>query len=384
MRKLLTAVKTYVSQAYLPFILLCILASTYGVMLVYSVAKTAGTGTGGYIVQLAASAVGLILALIIARIDYELIGALWPVYAGVALVLMILTYTPLGLNVAGTDDTAWLGITLGSQTITFQPSELLKIVFIVTFSKHLCYAQDKLDRPLQVLLLCVHGAVPALMVFKQGDDGTALVFVCIFATMMFASKLPKIYYILAGSALAVALPLLWVFFLDDDKKARFLCLFQVAEHLDGAGWQQYYGLMAMGSGQLTGLGYTEGGRLGLFARNNDFIFTVAGEEFGYIGSLVLLLLLFLILLCIYRAARTARDPFGSFICIGMLGYLGFQTVINLGMVTRLLPVIGITLPFFSAGGSSVATLYLGIGLVMSVYYHSRGREKHTIFSRSHT
>lgn len=384
MRKVVAAVKTYFSQAYIPFILLCVLASVYGVMLVYSVAKTAGSGTGGYIIQLCASAVGLVLALIIARIDYELIGALWPLYTGLAMLLILLTYTPLGLNATGTDDTAWLGITLGSQLITFQPSELLKIVFIVTFSKHLCHVQDRMDEPLQVLLLCVHGAVPALMVFKQGDDGTALVFVCIFFAMMLASRLPKIYYAVAGGALALAIPLLWVFFLDDDKKARFLCLFQIAEHLDGAGWQQYYGLMALGSGRLTGLGYTEGGRLGLFARNNDFIFTVAGEEFGYIGALVLLAILFLILLCIYHAARTARDPFGSFICIGMLGYLGFQTVINLGMVTRMLPVIGITLPFFSAGGSSVATMYLGIGLVMSVYYHSRGRDKHTIFSRSYT
>lgn len=384
MHKLFSSVKNYLSRAYLPFVLLCVLASVYGVMLVYSVAKTAGTGTGGYLIQLCASAAGLVLALIIARIDYEVIGALWPFYTGLALLLMLLTYTPLGLNATGTDDTAWLGIHLGSQLVTFQPSELLKIVFILTFSKHLCWAQDKMTQPLQVLLLCIHGAVPALMVFKQGDDGTALVFVCIFFTMMFVSRLPKIYYFLAGSALAIALPLLWVFFLDDEKKARFLCLFQIAEHLDGAGWQQYYGLMAMGSGKLTGLGYTEGGQLGLFARNNDFIFTVAGEEFGYIGSLVLLLILFLLLLCIYRAGRTARDDFGSFICSGMLGYLGFQIVINLGMVTRMLPVIGITLPFFSAGGSSVATLYLGIGLVMSVYFHSRGRNKNTIFSRSYS
>lgn len=374
-------IKDYVSRANLWLIFLCAAASSYGVLLVYSVAKSAGTGTSGYLVQLAASAVGLVLALLIARVDYEIIGALWPIWVGLALLLMLLTFTPLGLNVAGTDDTAWLGISIGSFSLTFQPSELLKIVFIITFSKHLCHVQDNINSPLQVLLLCLHGAVPALLVFKQGDDGTALVFVCIFLTMMFASRLHRLYYIIAGSGLAIAAPLLWIFFLTDDKKARFLCLFQIQEHLEGAGWQQYYGLMAMGSGKLTGLGFGNGGNLGLFARNNDFIFTVAGEEFGYLGSLLLLLILFLILLSVYRTAKTARDPFGSFICIGMLGYLGFQTIINLGMVTRVLPVIGITLPFFSAGGSSVATLYLGIGLVMSVYYHSRGKEKNTIFSR---
>lgn len=381
MTKLIKELRYYFSRAYIPLIVLCVLASTYGVMLVYSVAKSSGAGTGGYLVQLVSTVVGLVLALIIARIDYEAIGSLWPFLAGFALLLMILTYTPLGINVAGTDDTAWLGITVGGRQLTFQPSELLKIVFIITFSKHLCYVQDNISHPLQVLLLCLHGAVPALMVFKQGDDGTALVFVFIFLSMMFASRLHRLYYIAAGAGLVTALPLLWFFFLDDDKKARFLCLFQVKDYLESAGWQQYRGLMAMGSGQLTGVGYQNGGNVYLFARNNDFIFTVAGEEFGYLGSLLLLLLLFGILAAIFYAARTARDPFGTFLCIGMMGYIGFQSVINLGMVTRLLPVIGITLPFFSSGGSSVATLYLGIGLVMSVYFHSRGQEKNTIFLR---
>ena len=374
--------KSYVANAPWLMIVLCLCASAYGVLLVYSVAKTADTGTSGYLFHTIASGIGLILALVIAGIDYENLCSLWPIYAGVALILMLLTYTPLALTVTGTDDTAWLYIPLGSQRITFQPSELLKIVFIITFSKHLCAVRNKLDRLSHILLLCLHGAVPALLVFKQGDDGTALVFVCIFLTMMFAARLPKRYYAIAGGAVAAALPLLWFFFLDDTKKARFLCLFQVEEYRLTTGWQQYLGLMAMGSGQLTGLGYTEGGAHSLFARNNDFIFTVAGEEFGFIGSILLLTLLFLILCAIFHCARTARDSFGSFICIGMLGYIGFQSVINLGMVTRLIPVIGITLPFFSAGGSSILTLYLGIGLVMSVYLNSRKQHKNAIFARS--
>ena len=107
---------------------------------------------------------------------------------------------------------------------------------------------------------------------------------------------------------------------------------------------------------------------------------MAGEEFGFLGALLVLVLLACVILAIWRAAMTARDSMGFYLCVGMLAYIGFQSVINIGMATRLLPVIGITLPFFSAGGSSAATLYLGIGLVLSVYYSSRARTPNTIFT----
>ena len=145
------------------------------------------------------------------------------------------------------------------------------------------------------------------------------------------------------------------------------------------GWQQYLGLRALGSGQLWGRGFMEGGGTGLYARNNDFIFTVAGEEFGFIGSLALLLILILIVTAILKDALGARDRLGMYLCVGVMAMIGFQSMINIGMVVRLLPVIGITLPFFSAGGSSVAMLYLGIGLVLSVHYSSRARSDNSIF-----
>ena len=111
----------------------------------------------------------------------------------------------------------------------------------------------------------------------------------------------------------------------------------------------------------------------------DSIFTVAGEEFCFIGSLALLLILILIVTAILKDALGARDRLGMYLCVGVMAMIGFQSMINIGMVVRLLPVIGITLPFFSAGGSSVAMLYLGIGLVLSVHYSSRARSDNSIF-----
>ncbi len=357
-------------------ILMCALVSAYGCVLVYSAAFSAGNGMSGAITHIVASAGGLVLAILISQIDYENICSFWPIWAGLSLLLVILTFTPLGLNVAGTDDTAWLGIGFGSFKLTFQPSELLKIAFIITFSVHLSRVQEDIRRFKTVLFLALHAALPILLVFAQGDDGTALVFIMIFLGMLFVSGINPLYYILGFAGICAALPILWNF-LSADKKARILCIVPgyIEQYLDTVGWQQYEGLKAIGSGQLTGIGYLKGGNGFWFARNNDLIFTVAAEEFGFLGAILLLILLSLLLFELVQCARRAQDRLGTYICVGMLSLIGAQSIINLGMNLRLLPVIGITLPFFSAGGSSAATLYLGVGLVLSVSFSQQTRRQ---------
>lgn len=366
--------RSFLTYSNMRLIILCILMAAYGCVLVYSAAYGAGGNTGDVVTQIGASVLGLLLALLISRADYESICAWWPVWAGVSLLLVLLTFTPLGLNAVGTDDTAWLGLNLGSRTITFQPSELMKIGFIITFSLHLTKVQDSIHQFKTVLLLAVHAMIPIGLVFLQGDDGTALVFIMIFLSMLLAAGVSALYYVLGLAGICAVVPILWNY-LSEDKKARFLCILPpyVEKYLAKEGWQQYEALKAIGSGQLTGVGYLESNNGTLFARNNDFVFIVAAEEFGFIGSLLLLILLGLLLFEFYRCATRSRDSLGSYLCIGMMALVGFQSIINLGMNLRLLPVIGITLPLFSAGGSSVVTLFLGIGLVLSVSYSERTR-----------
>ena len=363
--------RTFVRYSNLRLIILCLILSAYGCLLVYSAAHGYGDGWGGSKIQIAASLGGLLLAIFLSRIEYETICTLWPLWSGIALLLMLLTYTSLGLNATGTDDTAWLAI----GPITFQPAELLKISFIISFSMHLCKVQDRIREFRTVFFLCLHGGFHIFLVFLQGDDGTALVFIAIFLSMLLISGVNLLYYIFGFAGVCVVVPILWTFFMDEDKKARFLCIFPafVEKYLKTEGWQQFEALKSIGTGQLTGVGYLNGTNPTLFARNNDLIFIVAAEEFGFLGGMLLLLLLALIMLELYRCARRARDPLGSYLCVGMMAYIGFQSLINLGMNLRLLPVIGITLPFFSDGGSSVATLYLGIALVLSVSYAERTR-----------
>ena len=222
----------------------------------------------------------------------------------------------------------------------------------------------------------MHAGIHILLIFFQGDDGTALVFIAIFLCMLLVSGVNLLYYVFGLAGICTVIPILWTYFMDEDKKARFLCIFPkyVEKYLDTYGWQQFEALKSIGTGQLTGVGYLNGTNPSLFARNNDLIFIVAAEEFGFLGGLLLFVLLCLLVFELYLCARNAKDPLGTYLCIGMMAYIGFQSLINLGMNLRLLPVIGITLPFFSDGGSSVATLYLGMALVLSVSYSSRTRK----------
>ena len=358
------------------------MCSCYGLILVYSAAYVGRGIPPGFMMQAGACGVGLLAALVISQIDYDFLCRLWPLFALPTLILMGLTFTSLGYNVSGTDDTAWLGFPFGSgrPLFTFQPSELMKILFIMTFSKHLAAVRGKINSPKALLGLCAHGLAPALLVFMQGDDGTALIFLCVCGIMLFSAGLHPLYFLGAGVAAVPVGYLLWRH-LDAQKVGRILALIHPEEYLDTYSWQQTNGLTALGLGGLSGVGYLKGGTVAQFARNNDFIFTVAGEEFGFLGSLALLALLLGVILSLLIAAKKARESVGSGICIGMAALIASQSVINLGMNLRLLPVIGITLPFFSAGGSSVLTLYLGIGLALSVCFYSRLNEKTTIFSR---
>ena len=363
--------RSFFAYANLRLIFLCITASTFGCVLVYSAAYGVGDGWGGSLMQIIASILGIIAAIAISRLDYEDICSLWPIWSGISILLVLLTFTPLGLNATGTDDTAWLGI----GPLTFQPAELMKISFIISFSMHLNKVQSRIREFKTVLMLCLHGGFHIFLVLMQGDDGTALVFISIFLCMLLVSGINLIYYALGFAAVFAAVPILWTYFMDDEKKARFLCILPsyVEQYLESAGWQQFEALKSIGSGQLTGSGYLQGANPDLFARNNDLIFIVAAEEFGFLGGLLLLVIIGLLVYELYHCARNAQNSLGTYLCIGMMALIGFQSLINLGMNLRVLPVIGITLPFFSDGGSSVATLYLGIGLALSVSYSEKTR-----------
>lgn len=326
--------------------------------------------------QIMAACIGIVIAIVISVIDYEYITRYWWLLAILSFGLFIYVFL-FGITISGTDDTAWIRLPGG---LTFQPSELVKIFFIVTFAKHLdvLVNKDKLKTFLGVLGLLLHVGIPVLIIHMQGDDGSALIFFFIMLVMCIVAGLQARYFIILGSVLAIGLPLLWNFFLNDEHRNRILALFDLDSNaLTNYGYQQYQSKVSIASGELTGYGVGQGYRTGVGfvpEQENDFIFSVAGEEMGFLGSILILILLLSLIVKVFFIGMSARDKMGSYIAYGMFGLLASQTIINLGMVLGLLPVIGITLPFFSAGGTSSMCLYFGIGLVQSVHMHKHNNE----------
>ena len=356
---------TYARTTYIAMWALILTCTIYGCMLIHS-ARPIAIKT-----QVMAAIIGFGGAFIISLMDYHRLGQLWPLVGGMCVFLVGLTFvvgqSAIGGN-AVADDVAWLNI-FG---YSFQPSELMKIGFIVTFSYHLAYVVEKntLNTLSSVIMLGGHALVPVGLCKLQGDDGTALMFMVIFLLMFFSSGLNWNFIFLGLGAIGSMLPLLWQSMSSHQQK-RFAAVYNPQEGDEmGILYQQTLGKVAIGNGGLTGEGHGTSTMIqsGLVPEDhNDFIFTVACEEFGFIGGVFLLGLLFAVMMLSLYAAFKAVDMMGRFMCIGFFAMIATQTIFNIGMCISVLPVIGITLPFFSAGGSSSMCLYFGVGVVQSVY-----------------
>ena len=367
MKRFFENIADYIRETDKILLLLCTFASFYGAILVCS-ATYVSAGYQKLIVQLLGWFIGVGVAILLSLIDYKTMMKHWYIPAILSVGLVLITFK-FGYAPAGTDDKAWLALPFGQ---SIQPSELLKIGFIVTFAAHVnAIHQKKINKLYHVLLLSVHGAFPVVLIHFQGDDGSALVLAFIFAAMLFVAGVHWGYFATAIAGVAAAVPVLWFFIMNDEQKSRIQALFQPEAYPDII-YQQVRGETAIGSGGLFGYGlfkgpYVQSGKIPL--GYNDFIFASAGEEVGFVGCLLIIGLLLAICIRILVVLRRSRDRAGQIICAGAFAMIAAQTIINLGMCLMVLPVIGVTLPFFSAGGTSTVCLFLGIGLVLSVYYH---------------
>lgn len=367
MKRFFGHIADYIRETDKILLTLCTLASFYGAVLVWS-ATYISAGYQKFIVQLIGWFLGIGVAVLLSLMDYKTMMKHWYIPAVFTVGLVLITFQ-FGYAPAGTDDKAWLALPFGQ---SIQPSELLKIGFIITFATHVSKINKKhINRLKNVLLLGFHGAFPVVLIHLQGDDGSALVIAFIFAAMLYVAGVHWGYFATAFGAVAGVIPVLWFMIMNDEQKSRIVALFQPEAYPDII-YQQARGETAIGSGGWFGYGlfkgpYVQSGKIPL--GYNDFIFASAGEEVGFIGCLLIIGLILAICIRVLMVLRRSRDHSGQIICAGVFAMIAAQTAINLGMCLMLLPVIGVTLPFFSAGGTSTVCLFLGIGLVLSVYYH---------------
>ncbi len=306
-------------------------------------------------------AIGFIISL-----DYHTLGYLsWYMYAAGIILLVAVLFTP-EINGAR----SWFNL----KFFSFQPSELVKLILIIGFSKQVDRIQERTIQDINyfknLFYLLGYMVLPILLIMMQPDWGTAAVYIGIMVAILFVADISYKYIIGAFVSAAAILPVLFFSpIMEDYQRKRLLTFFNPDLDPLGSGYNVIQSKIAIGSGQLFGNGLFKGAQtqLGyLPEQETDFIFSVIGEELGFIWCCIIVILFTLLFIRLIQLARSSRDRFGSYIVTGVAAMMYFHVLINIGMTIGLMPVMGIPLPFISYGGSSLLTNMMAVGLVLNV------------------
>ena len=366
------SVTNYIKNTDLYLVAIALLCSAYGMVLIYSATLNPASwqdgSTRNLFIQGAAIILGLGAFVIMSLIDLETMSGWWKIFVLINIGLQMLLFTPLGTEVNG--QRAWLDLGVTS----LQPGELGKLIFIFTLAAHISEIKEHISEWRGLFVIALHTLIMmAAVVIASGDTGMAIQYFMIALIMLFAAGLSLKWLAIGAGLGVVSIPILWNFVLQGYQITRILVLFDPSIDLD-ASRQATYGKIAIGSGQMTGQGLTHGTmtQMQLVSENHtDYIFSVAGEELGFIGCMLIIGLLTLLILRLFYVSYRASTTFSSLLAVGVGGMFLFQTFMNFFMNVGLLPVMGLTLPFFSYGGTSVLTMYAALGIAAGV----RMREK---------
>ena len=380
MKTLFSPIQEFLKKGDVILLALCLLASSYGVALIFSATRY-NDNNRPVAIQILAILLGVVVYVLCTFVDFQLFAEKnWKLLLGGSVVFILLLLTPLG-NDHNSGNLNWLDIP--HFPVEIQPNEIDKIPFILLLALliHKIQADGRdIGSVLSVFQIGAYAAfMLGLIALVCGDMGMCVVYTFIFAVMAWSAGVKLRWFVLVGGALVIGFVVLWFFVLPHTEAwdklylvKRFRVLFDHSYDPQGIGHQQTRSILAIGSGQIFGKGYLQGSMTQseysstLPARHTDFIFAVCGEELGMVGCLVLLLLLSLIILRCIWVARNAASPFHAYVAMGMAGMLLIQVAANVGMCLFVFPVMGLTLPFFSYGGSSIITLYAAMGIVSSV------------------
>lgn len=343
--------------------ILVICCSIWGIFIIYSATHNTTSNPWSYIkTQGVAFMLGLVALFMVALFDYEHYASLVKyIYIGNVFLLILVLIIGTGQDIGSK---SW--IRFGG--FGFQPAEIVKVGFIITFAFHLSKIKNEVNSWKNILYLLLHVGILVGLILLQPDAGTAASFLVIFLFMIFLAGINYRYIAAAIGAVILAAPILW-WRMAAYQKSRILVFLDPERDPLGRGFHAIQSRIAVGSGSLTGQGFLHGAQLqegGLPEAHTDFIFSSASEEFGFIGSMIILaLFIFIIVRCI-MTAMNSKDDFGSFLCVGVAAMYTYHVFENIGMCIGLMPITGIPLPFFSYGGSSIIVSLIAIGLVISV------------------
>lgn len=366
-------IKEFFQRADIFLLVICILCSIFGITMIEK--AVTGMYEGGWnmsvpakylAVQIASMILGIIAFVLFTVIDVDLVARQWKLLMLVDLVLLV-ALVLFGED-DGTGNSAWIRFA----GIGVQPSEIIKVIYIIVAARQMTYLKEYKD--INSFFSVVQMAAHFMLVFGSivvvsSDLGSASIILGIFIVMFFALGVRLYWFAAGGAAVAAAIPLLWNYFLKDYQKQRLIAPYDSSIDPDGWGitWQTTQSKMTLASGRLTGV--EEGHTPSVFTgKHTDFIFSCVGENLGMIGCIVVILLLLIIIIHCVRIGLKSGRTFDMLVCIGVAAAVTFQTFINIGMNIGITPVIGITLPFFSYGGSSMVTMFAAMGLVSGIKY----------------
>jgi rod shape determining protein RodA len=347
-----------------PLFIVASLIAVIGIVNLYSATSVATRSLAElYLNQVYWLVAGGILGVIVASIDYRHIErAAYLLYA-VGIVQLVLVLI-LARDIRGS--ARW--INFGS--FGFQPSEFMKLFLAVALAKYLHDDPKSEGREIKDLLVpFLLTALPVLLVMRQPDLGTALILIMIFVSIAALTRIKVRSLGALAVSTAIAFPLIWSYGLKDYQRRRITAFLNPEADIRGAGWHAHHARIAIGNGGVLGQGYMKGTQnqyLFIPDQFTDFPFPVFAEDWGFVGCLVLLGLYAFLILWSVRIASQARNRFGAVLAVGVGAMLFWHTFFNLGMVVGILPVVGVTLPLFSYGGSSVITILIGLGLLMNI------------------
>lgn len=369
MRRFIDEIKDFSKKGDLILLALCWIVAAFGLVVISSATQAPKYGGSfRYItVQTVSIVLGTLMYIVFSSLDIELISEYRIVLVGFNCFLLLMLLSPLGTD-NDSGNRSWIDLGI----INVQPAEICKITYILIMASVMSSHQNRISHPLSVAHMLLHlGLLVGLNLVISSDMGVSLIFVFIFIGMTFTGGVNLWWFATAIGGIAAMMPILWQF-LDTYQRNRILILFD--ESIDRQGTNErlhsIMNLRSLTGGGLTGQGLFNGNRTkegALFAQHTDYIFSAVGEELGFIGCVVIMLMeLAIIARCIYVGTR-CHDYMRRLVCFGAASSLMFQVLINVGMCIGVMPVIGLTLPLISYGGSSVVTIFAMLGLVSGAY-----------------
>lgn len=370
---ILSQIKSHASSIDIPTSLLTLALSVCGLLAIYSATLTFNS-LGNVLVQSFGIVLGVIFAIILSVTDYRSFTSKYRYIIAVNAFILLFTYV-FGSSVTEGTNSNWIDLGV----IKIQPSEFAKLLFIYSFAVHLAQVRDRMHKFSTVLSLATHAFLIFGLVLLQKDLGALTIFLVIFVCMCFAAGISIWYYIAGGAVLLCVSPFLWSK-LNVYQRDRILLCFDNSIDPSGTGirYQQMRSQTAIGNGKIIGTGFTKGTVTQaltdkLPAKHTDMIFSTVCEEWGMIGALAVLLLITALIIRILKISLSCGNTTGRYICVGVASMLMIQVIENVGMCLGIMPVIGITFPFLSYGGSSVLSCFLAIGMVLSVSTHGENK-----------